>query len=587
MVNLKKFAPIPEFSKKEQSNYEYEKDEYPALLERLMACLDSVINDDYNAYKATLEENSVEMHALDASQYFYIALLELQPHVIHQARDTIERSEHVYEDLRGTVENSNDNIGNYPPGMELQVFSSTLSLMDTILGFLGGSLLDSMKATYRLRTTYNSFMKLLENVRKVQQEKDSGMITVNAGNAAFVDEIVESGSMAGYGILNFLVSMFPPSYSRIISFICFNPSRKEALEGLWKSSMYNNVLGAISLVTLFTFYGMIQSIASISLFNLGAELNQLENFIQRFKARYNKSVLWQAMELKISLLTGNPEKAINIGNQTITTSADQLINLKSFDMAMAYVCVRDFKNASKQFLILEEKNSWFRGMNRFFAGCCMLQHAKELEKIKNADRDEYIAFVEDGENLLVNALSCLQEKEKKSLLPMEKFSIRKVLKWKGKAKAEKKTLLQVISVPPYIQFLYSFVVCTLGFKGYAASYKQDLLESECHDEADLALRDLLLAVIDRMQNEHESSKARLTGILQLNQNVLFQEDKDFWVIPYAYYELAASNWFMYGMKAEGEVRHLVKKAESFQGYDLEERMGILAKIAYQTLDSAD
>ncbi|WBW73823.1 mitochondrial outer membrane protein iml2 [Schizosaccharomyces osmophilus] len=588
MVNFGKFVPVPELPSKKEKPLKNEvgREEYMGLLKKVMIDFDSVINDDCESLKPKLEENSLEMDALKSTQCFYIALLELDPQVVHVARDMIERSEHQFEDFRKTVESSTENYGSYPPGSEIQVFNSLFLLMDTILGFMSGSLMESMKATYRLRTTHNSFSKLLEDVEKVQKEKASGIRAVNNSSDAFLDEIVESGAMAGYGVLNFLVSMFPSSYSKIISFICFNPNRKQAIEGLWKSSMYNNVLGAASLITLFTFYGMIQPIASISTVHYDSELSRLESHIQNFKTRYRKSLLWQFMELKISLLTGNPEKAIKIGNQTVTTTSEQLINLQGFDMAMACVCVRDFKSAAKQFLILQEMNSWFRGLHWYFAGCCMLQHAKELEKIKNADPNEYNAFVQDGVDLLVKSLSSLQEKESKRLLPMEKFSIRKVLKWEKKAKAENKPLHQVITVPPYLQFLYAFVVCTLGFKRYNEDYKQDLLESACHDEDDIALQDFLLAVIERMQKNYKSSNARLSRILLLNQASLLGDDKDFWIFPYAHYELAASNWFEYGMEAELEVRRLVKKAESFQDYDVEERMGILAKIAYQTLDSA-
>ncbi|EPX73370.1 uncharacterized protein SOCG_01120 [Schizosaccharomyces octosporus yFS286] len=586
MVNFGKFVPELPNRKEKQLKNEVGKEDYIGVLEKVMIDFDCVINDDYKTLKPKLEEDSIEMDTLESSQNFYVALLGLEPKVVHLARDIIERTEQRFEELRKTVEDTSDTCGNYPPGSEVQVIYSLLSLMDTVLGFMSGSLLESMKATYRLRTTHSSFSKLLENVRKVKQEKESGIKNVKNNADMFLDEIVESGAMAGYGILNFLVSMFPSSYSKVISFICFNPNRNEALEGLWKSAMYNNALGAISLVTIFTFYGMIQPIASISPPYYNSELRRLENQIQNCKARYRKSLLWQLMELKISLLTENPWNAIKIGNQTVTATAQQLINLQGFDMAMACICVRDFKIAAKQFLILEESNDWFRGLNRFLAGCCMLQHANELEKIKNADPKEYNAFIEDGADLLVNSLSVLQEKDRKSLLPMEKFSIRKILKWERKAKTENKPLYKVISVPPYLQFLYAFVVCTLGFHKYSESYKRDLLEVTCYEENDSALRDFLLAVIERMQKNYTSSNARLRKLLQLNQASSSTGDNDFWIIPYAHYELAASHWFEYGMKEELEIRRLIKKAESFQGYDLEERMGLLAKIAYQTLDSA-
>ncbi|CAB11193.1 hypothetical protein POMI540_1943 [Schizosaccharomyces pombe] len=586
MFNIKNHLRLPIIGKREPEEQPdpIDHDLHVQRLRELLYGLDLMLDDDAQGVKSAFSDDTVESAVGRSGSAFYNAILGLEPKAIEEATEALYHAEQVTEERKKHFEHHDRPIGSYPAGMELQLCLSDIYLMQSALGFVSDSIVDSMKAAYRIRKTFLSFSKMMEHVRDVQHKKETGEIKSLSPNATFIDEFIESGVITGYGVLTFLVSMFPPSLSRILSLFSFHGVRKESLELLWRASKYPNIQGAIALLCLYAFNAMIQSLGSIPPSNYDQELEHCLQAVKDIRKRYSKGALWAVMEAKIYFLTGESQMALEMEELSIDSSMEQIIAMKGFDTAMLYVGMRKFKQAADAIIELEDLNSWSHAFYRYFAGCCLLQHGKEILG-SGGSEEEAKASIDHGIEYLKNAPTLVQKKKKRRTLPVEAYLIRKVQKWEDRAEKLNISIADAMDVPPYAELIYIFVICSLKDPKEAEALRADLETCKCSEEDEAGLKEFLLGVIDRHLKEYDSCRVRMEHVLQLDQGYLSRDNRELWILPFAYYELAALYWDMHGMAAEKEVNHYLKKAQEFNDYDLQNRLSMLAQAATQTLQS--
>ena len=161
--------------------------------------------------------------------------------------------------------------------------------MSAFTGFLTESVLESMKAMYSMRKAYQLFYKLNQMIEKADKEKcvdgDKNSIRrVSTSSRNRFDELICGGTMAGLGILELVLSLIPPTLTRILSVIGFHGERKSALQLLWKSAWTDNIFGAMATLVLMTYYSNalqtsdIMSPTNDNLF----DVDECEKAVQRF-----------------------------------------------------------------------------------------------------------------------------------------------------------------------------------------------------------------------------------------------------------------------------------------------------------------
>ena len=71
------------------------------------------------------------------------------------------------------------------------------------------------------------------------------------------DQIIYSGTLMALGSIMLIISLLPPSLSRLLSIIGFRGSRSQALSMLWVVSSQENPFGALAAFVLGNYFGNI------------------------------------------------------------------------------------------------------------------------------------------------------------------------------------------------------------------------------------------------------------------------------------------------------------------------------------------
>jgi hypothetical protein len=127
-------------------------------------------------------------------------------------------------------------------------------------------------------------------------------------DSTLTDQTIYSGTLMALGSIMLLISLLPPSLSRILSIIGFRGSRSQALSMLWKVSSQPGPFGSLGTFVLGSYYGNIvqnSDIVSDEMTaqggNGGATLEKLHVSIVGVRKRYPSSALWAVEEVFPSL----------------------------------------------------------------------------------------------------------------------------------------------------------------------------------------------------------------------------------------------------------------------------------------------
>lgn len=130
-------------------------------------------------------------------------------------------------------------------------------------------------------------------------------------DVTFTDQTIYSGTLMALGSIMLLVSLLPPSLSRLLSIIGFRGSRTQALSMLWKVSSQVTPFGGLATFVLGSYYGNIVQNSDIISDDFSAKrkdggttLEKLHLTIMEVRKRYPDSALWAVEEVfRLLMLT--------------------------------------------------------------------------------------------------------------------------------------------------------------------------------------------------------------------------------------------------------------------------------------------
>jgi hypothetical protein len=162
------------------------------------------------------------------------------------------------------------------------------------------------------------------------------------GEMTITDDAVYSGTLMALGAIMLLISLLPPSLSRLLSIIGFRGSRNQALAMLWKTTAQQGPFGGLSTFFLGTYYGNIVQNADIvpddfstKKKSTGSTIDRLYLAIARARQRYPKSALWAVEEARMESIRGHLDEVVHrLENIRLDTQMPQIQSYVIFESAL-------------------------------------------------------------------------------------------------------------------------------------------------------------------------------------------------------------------------------------------------------------
>lgn len=427
----------------------------------------------------------------------------------------------------------------YPPGTEYMLTGAESHLMGAISLLLSESIVDSVKALYKLRKAY----QMLEEITKVIQKPNSSSNALSKNNTSTsvggntteveelakqfqelrvrrlktdknsstetllspsvtergedtVNEFIESGVNAMFGILQLVISLIPPTLGKVLAIVGFKGDRDAGLKMLWKAANVKNIHGSIALLALLQYFdGPTQfsdveipknikrkystvSVSSTSHENSSSDSTsdsasdlaamtphteedmaktkvKLRLYLDAIREHYPRGALWQLqLGRMVAGTEKNLEKAIAIMDDQSNGPIEmkQVDGLMLFDKTNMMVSLQQYEKSAENFIKLVDLSTWSHALYYYAAGACYLEiHRRTIKsdpkKSKEA-RDKAQDLFDEAPNMSG------KKKFMAKAMPFDLFVQRKVAMYKKLAQERNIDLVDAIGTSPIYEITY-------------------------------------------------------------------------------------------------------------------------------------
>ncbi|KAI1214253.1 uncharacterized protein F4807DRAFT_449555 [Annulohypoxylon truncatum] len=377
-----------------------------------------------------------------------------------------------------------------------------------------------------------------------------------------VDIFIHSGVNMCFGSLLLLLSMVPPTFSRLLSIIGFKGDRERGINMLWQSSKFDNINGAVAGLMLLSYYNGLLSFADILPSDQDVEKGAFGGYpkarcsalLVQMRSRYPDSGLWRFEEARVLANSRKLRDALEILKDNRESKMRQVTALNNFEMALVSMFVHDYDDMRDNFLRCVELNDWSPSLYYYIAGCA------ELENYRNAfhstEKDESLIHLhkKKADELLRKAPTLAGKKRFLARpLPFEQFVARKLQKWEERSKALGVDLVDAVGVSPAqeMTFLWNgtrkMQTAELKLSERALSWDRLTASGEARkkikEEIDeQASRDVCRAAVERELGNLDSARELLDSVLAMDKMAFRGATKDDYALPAAHYEMAVLAW---------------------------------------------
>ena len=385
-----------------------------------------------------------------------------------------------------------------------------------------------------------------------------------------LDTFIHSGVNLWFGLLLLLISMIPPTFSRLLSIIGFRGDKRKGMLLLWQASRFHNVHGAMAALGLLGWYNALVGVCDIvpdpptdstpETQIEGYPTYRLRTLLSVMASRYPKSQLWQLEKARMAASSRDLSTALTILNQPCTSPLKQIAAIQMFERAMNAMYAHDYALSASSFLTCVDLNSWSKSLYYYNAGA---NHLALYRKLRTTDPKAAAPHAQEAESHFRTAPTFTGKKKiVGKQLPFDLFVARKIQKWDQRSRDFGIAFIDAVGVAPTeeISFLWN------GYrKKNRAQLEQSLTmlsysddntntntnaahpnhpgskKEESTDEK--ALLAVLRAAILRNLRRHDEAKAQLHDHVLSRARFEFKGGlRDDWVAPVAHYELAVNLW---------------------------------------------
>ncbi|KAK4547309.1 hypothetical protein LTR36_000964 [Oleoguttula mirabilis] len=412
-----------------------------------------------------------------------------------------------------------------------------------------------------------------------------------------VDLFIHSGTALCFGLLQLMLSMVPPSFSKVLSILSFRGDRAAGIRMLWSATKFkHDINGAMAgLITLGFHNGAMAFNDILSKTDLPEA--RLKNLLSEMRQLYPKSKLWVLEEARMLGADRQLESAVQKLEQGPPSPLKQVEALALFEKSLSYMYLHRYEDCAKGFIECVGKNNWSHGLYYYISGACYVELYRMCKGSDPAKAAEYAAMADK----YLHEVPAHTGKKRfmARQLPFDIFVNRKIAKWNHRAKTLDCAFVDAVGVSPVEEMTYFWS----GFKRmnddqlrYALkriAWSEDLSlnprwEQEAVDEK--ALQALLKGTCLRFLGQIPEAKATLTTDVLAYDMVQIKacDHADNWPQPVAHYEKAVCFWQEAGGRG-GDKATLEKCSaelalvEHWEAFELDTRVGMKVATARLTL----
>ncbi|KAI2620801.1 breast cancer protein [Xylaria nigripes] len=424
-----------------------------------------------------------------------------------------------------------------------------------------------------------------------------------------IDAFIHSGASMCFGALLLIISLVPPTFSRLLYIIGFKGDRERGIKMLWQSSRFDNINGAVSALVLLAYYNGLLSPADILPSEADVEKGAIMGYPKekltvlqvKLRGRYPDSGLWRFEEARTREVSKDLAGALTL-LKTNKSKMKQVVALNQFTLALVSTYVQNWSDARDYYVQSVELSDWSPSLYYYLAGCA------ELELYRNAffadpkDDAQIRSYRTNAEALFNNAYTAAGKRRFMARpFPFEQFVVRKIKKWRERSTALGIELVDAIGISPVEEMVYLWnglkkmqpaeLENAMGILSWDRFTCPEENRSEIQGQTDeRAMRDLCYAAILRNLGKFDEARAKLNDILKLDKSDFRGPTSDDYILPAAHYEMAVLIWAekQTGTPAETKKRiddcqSWLNKVSKWGPYVLEARMDMRVQTAMDTL----
>ncbi|EWC48361.1 hypothetical protein DRE_02130 [Drechslerella stenobrocha 248] len=599
----------------------------------VLRAMDHVMDDNLEAAEAELDIGASVWHRLGMGAIGFIrSAAGFEQAVMKEASESLAAAEVAAHNAQRSAVRSPRSTSSYPAGIEFALVNAEAQLMSAVISVLSESIVEAMKAFYKMRTAFKTLegvSKAIEDVKaeraraaagaarpgsngtidskassmksSASRQRQRGVSTNANGNGNgeadgtsvrfpnAVDEYIESGGNLCYGTLLLFIGMIPPAMSKLLSILGFHGDRRKGIERLWESANMMNSQGALAALILLTYYNLLEycDIVQTDEAKGGAPKQKCADLLLAYRTKYPNSPLWILEEARLCAQRRDLDAAVALLEFERKPQMKQIEAVCIFEKALDSMCMHKYEDAAKLFTHLVDLNSWSDAMYLYIAGSCYVELYREAIAAGDKTKAEGYSKLAQ-ENLLKVSTFLGKKKFMARALPLEVFADRKVKKWQKFASSRKCSLVDAVGVSPVEEMIYlwngfarmneEYIECSVKALDWQPPQDAKGKTMSCITELDeKVMLAFMKAVLARHQGDLERSKRMLeTEVIAIDKNLLKGED---WVAPSAHYEMAAVLWQEAGMKEATTISDHLNKCAGWESYELDNRLGVRATTA--------
>lgn len=182
-----------------------------------------------------------------------------------------------------------------------------------------------------------------------------------------IDAFIHSGASLCFGVLLLILSMIPPTFSRLLAIIGFRGDKERGLRMLWQASKFDSLVGAIAAFAILGYYNGFVRFCDIipdatnegELEVEGYPVERLTPLLQKMRKRYPNSQLWLLEESRMKGANRDLETALDMLKHCDKSPLKQVEGLQTFEKSLDAMYLHRYEECAESFISVSKISNIF------------------------------------------------------------------------------------------------------------------------------------------------------------------------------------------------------------------------------------